>query len=79
MRERRPKPCRTLMYVCSVLLYSIFFLLVKKILYACNVFPSQAKRTEIKENLLMDLQEKKKSFENLRSTMEITTGSCEFQ
>ena len=24
----------------------------------------------------MDLHEKKKTFENLRSTMEITTGSC---
>lgn len=38
---------------------------------------SQAKKSEIKESLVMDLQEKKKTFENLRSTMEITTGSCE--
>lgn len=39
----------------------------------------ETKKTELKDNLLLDLQEKKKTFENLRSTMEITTGSFLFE
>ena len=39
---------------------------------------SQTKKQELKESLLMDLNEKKKMLENLRTTMEITsTGTCE--
>jgi Sin3 histone deacetylase corepressor complex component SDS3 len=39
----------------------------------------ETKRAELKDNLLLDLHEKKKAFENLRSTMEITTGAYLFE
>ncbi|XP_011410137.1 PREDICTED: sin3 histone deacetylase corepressor complex component SDS3-like [Amphimedon queenslandica] len=43
------------------------------------ILECETKRSDLKDNLLMELQEKKKTVENLRSSMEITTGAYLFE
>ena len=44
--------------------------------FTSSSFVSKNKKLELKDGLLLDLQEKKKTYENLRASMEITTGAC---